>query len=130
MDEKTEVRALFERMQAAVRAIDYEAVRPLIADDAIMFGSFAARMTGFEEMRDRQFVHVWPRIDGFSIDFDGMTVEVRGALAWAAFFFRTGVKGSDARREGRMSFVLEKRRGAWTIVHSHDSLVPAGTLAG
>lgn len=133
MDEIAGIRAMFEHLQSAVRARDYEAVRPLIAADALMFGSYAQRMTGFEEMRDLQFRHVWPRIGDFTIDFDSMRVEVRGALAWVAFLFHTSAKddaGQTFRRQGRMTFVLEHMEGGWRIVHSHDSLSPSGTLRG
>ena len=133
MDDLAELRALFERLQEAVRALDYDAVQPLIADSALMFGSFENMMVGFVDMRDRQFRHVWPRIGDFTIELDTMRAAVRGDLAWAAFLFHTSAKdenGRSIRREGRMTFVLERRNERFVIVHSHDSLAPARTLGG
>jgi pimeloyl-ACP methyl ester carboxylesterase/ketosteroid isomerase-like protein len=126
-------RAMLDFIQAAVRARDVESVRPLIAEDGVYYGSFEPVMRGFSEMREKQFSKVWPNIANFAIPPESIRTGGSGDCAWAQNLFRTKAKdaaGAEFVREGRMTWVMERRQGRWVIVHSHDSLFPARQLKG
>jgi len=118
-------------IEQCVRARAYDAVRPLIAADGEFFGSFEPVMHGFDELRERQFMQVWPRIGQFTIPPESIRVGAAGDLAWASNRFHTSgtdAGGATLHREGRMTWIFERRAGSWVIVHSHDSLSPNRVL--
>ena len=53
------------QMQSCVRAVDFERARPLFAEDAIAFGTFAAVVSGREHIELEQWRHIWPTIRDF-----------------------------------------------------------------
>ena len=118
---------ILNRVQASVRKIDYEAVRDLIPDDGLYFGSVAPMARGYKELYEQQFSKVWPNISDFNIIADSIDVKVDGDLACAIFLFQSGgtdPAGNPIQRKGRMTFVFERRNGNWVMTHSHDSLFP------
>lgn len=125
------IHAVLRLIEQSVRTRDYEAVRPIVPDDSVSFGSYADLVVGYEQMRERQFQQVWPRIEDFTIDPDSIHIGIRGDLGWVACTFESYVQGPDGerlRRLGRMTLVLERRAGRWVQVHSHTSLAPGGRL--
>lgn len=130
-DDEKEILAILDLIEKSVNMQDYDAVRSIIPDDSEMFGSFEPVMVGFNEMADKQFHKVWPRIGTFRMDEDSKRVKSNGTLGYASNFFHTRAElpdGSIMERTGRMSWVFEKRADRWQIIHSHDSLVPTRSL--
>lgn len=125
------IRGVLDLIQRSVRARDFEAVRPIIPDDALSFGSFDDAMVGYQQHRERQFEHVWPNTEDFTIHPESIRVHARGDLGWAACNFESYARGADGervKRVGRMTLVLERRDGRWVQVHSHTSLLPGRKL--
>jgi len=127
-DVQCEIRHILQRVEDSVHNIDYDAVTDLIPDDGIYFGSVATMARGYDELKEKQFMLVWPNVDAFSIVPDSIAVHAAGTLAWATCLFESTARGAPAgqsgTRKGRMTFVFEQRDGRWVMVHSHDSLNP------
>ena len=119
--------SILNRVQESVRNVDYEAVRDLIPDDGLYFGSVAPAARGFEELCAQQFTKVWPNISESKFIADSIDVKVSGDLACAISLFEsdgTDPAGNPIHRKGRLTFLFERRDGSWIMVHSHDSLIP------
>lgn len=125
---EAEIRNMLRRVEDSVHKIDYEAVRDMIPDDGIYFGSVATMAQGYDELKEKQFMYVWPNVDAFSIVPDSIAIHVADKLAWATCLFQSTAKGApddqSGMRRGRMTFVFEQRNSGWVMVHSHDSLYP------
>ena len=112
--------------EAAVRARDFAAGRTMFADDAVAFGTWARAVAGLDNIEREQWKNVWPRIRGFHFEPDTHLHESVDH-GWIAGSWSTEVTGPDGRpfeRPGRGTFVLERRNGRRTVVHSHFSLLP------
>ena len=122
-----EIKHILGRVQSSVHALDYEAVRDLIPEDGLYFGSVAAVARGYDELYEQQFTRVWPNISEFTIPDESITVRVSRPLAAATCLFESTARAPDGKqfeRKGRMTFVFELRDDKWIMVHSHDSLYP------
>lgn len=125
--DKDAILKILNRVQESVRKLDYDAVRDLIPDDGLYFGSVAAVARGYEELLEQQFTKVWPNISEFNMLADSIDVKVSDSLACATCIFESGginPAGNQIQRKGRMTFVFELRNGDWVMTHSHDSLFP------
>jgi ketosteroid isomerase-like protein len=118
-----------------VAAVDFKAVRPAFAEDAIAFGSRTEMMTSQAELERDQWRMVWPTIEDYRYDLSTMEVVMSPdrLMAMGAVIFRsTGLHKDGARfeRTGRATVALMRPAvGApWICTHSHVSLKP-GTPA-
>lgn len=121
------VRAWFERLETAVRAVDYDAGRAIVADDVVSFGTKAVTVRGLDHLQDNQWSGIWPTTEGFTVDLDSLHADRAGALAWGVVTWTsTGFDevGEPFDRPGRATVVLERRDGRWLAVHTHFSLFP------
>lgn len=126
-DAPTAVRTWFEHLQAAVRAVDYEAGRAIFAADVVAFGTKAGTVQGLDHLQANQWSNIWPTTEGFTVDLDSLHADAEGDLAWGvATWTSTGFDeaGEPFDRPGRVTVLLECREGAWLAVHTHFSLFP------
>jgi ketosteroid isomerase-like protein len=114
-----------------VADVDFEAVRPHFAEDAIAFGSRVEMMTSQPELERDQWRMVWPTIEDYRYDLDTLEVVTSPdrLMAMGAVIFRsTGLHkdGSKFERNGRCTVALMRPAvGApWACTHSHVSLKP------
>lgn len=124
-DKRAAITKILNRIVQSVHNLDYEAVRDLIPDDGVYFGSAAVKAQGYDELYEKQFSKVWPNIDEFKIDPSSISIHTSGKIAWAICLFQSSVPGADGKpsaRRGRMTFIFEWRDKKWVMVHSHDSL--------
>ena len=124
-DKRAAITKILNHIVESVHNLDYEAVRDLIPDDGVYFGSAAVKAQGYDELYEKQFSRVWPNIDEFRIDPSSISIHTSGKIAWAICLFESSVPGTDgepAARRGRMTFIFEWRDEKWVMVHSHDSL--------
>ena len=88
-----DIKHILGRVQSSVHALDYEAVRDLIPDDGLYFGSVAAVARGYDELYEKQFTRVWPNISEFTIPDDSINVRVSRPLAAATCLFESTAAG-------------------------------------
>ena len=127
-DKPAAIAKILDRIVESVHNLDYEAVRDLIPDDGVYFGSVAVKAQGYDELYEKQFSRVWPNIDEFRIDPSSVSIHTSDNIAWATCLFESSAPGTDGEpsvRKGRMTFIFAWRDGKWVMVHSHDSLYPA-----
>jgi uncharacterized protein (TIGR02246 family) len=127
MSAPPEIVAWITAFQSAVRARDFTAGRGLFAPDAVAVGTFAAAVSGLDNIEREQWRQIWPRIRDFTLE-PGASVRMAGDTAWIASGWSseaTAPDGRPFRRPGRATFVLERRAGRWLAVHSHVSLMPS-----
>lgn len=113
--------------QARVRAGDFAGGRALCAPELLAFGTRAEIVEGVDQVMERQWRHVWPRIRDFSVRLDEARGEVDGDRGWvAAQWDSLGVRtdGTTFPRAGRLTVLFERRDGRWVATHTHFSLTP------
>jgi ketosteroid isomerase-like protein len=121
------LRAWFEALARCVRAVDYDAARPLFAADAVAFGTHADLVVGLDAIQARQWSAVWPFIADFTFDLDRLHAVAAGDLAWAAVpWTSTGfhADGTPFPRPGRATVTFARVDGRWRATHTHFSLNP------
>jgi ketosteroid isomerase-like protein len=107
--------------------VDYPAGRALCAPELVAFGTRAAVARGLDEVVERQWREVWPRIHDFTVRLAETIGGVAGATGWVAAPWDSIVQRSDGstfERPGRLTVVLERRDGRWLATHTHFSLAP------
>jgi ketosteroid isomerase-like protein len=135
MNDDTEavLRAWLERFAACVRAKDFDAARPMIAEDVVSFGTRANVVAGRENLIAQQWRHIWPTIEGFTFNLDTLHWRQSGDLAWAVLTWDSrGFRpdGTPFPRPGRATFAFARRDGRWLATHTHFSLFPTPVDAG
>ena len=121
------VKQWFERMGRYCAALDYNGARSIFAEDVVAFGTNMEIETGLDALQRNQWDAIWPNIEDFRLDLDGVRSFGRGDRAWGvATWSSTGFddSGRPFARHGRATVVLERRDGRWLAVHTHFSLVP------
>jgi ketosteroid isomerase-like protein len=128
MDEsEMRARAWLAEMEACVRSIDYARCRSLFADDVVGFGTNVEVAFGLDCLERDQWRQVWGSICNFTFLTDDLHCGQRDELIWLACPWTSeglDAKGSRIMRPGRITAVLEMRKGAWLAVHTHHSLAP------
>lgn len=122
-------RSWLSALERCVRAVDYEAARPLFAPDVRAFGTYAEIVSSRDALERGQWRMVWPTIRQFAFRLDEMCcVGGDTMLGVVVPWDSLGVKsdGTTVPRPGRATLVLVMRDGRWVAVHSHFSLAPAG----
>ncbi len=125
-DPTSEVTGWLRTFEAACRARDFAGGRRMFADDALAFGTWAMAVHGLANIEREQWRNVWPRIRGFRFE-ERPAGRAAGDTAWVAAAWSSEATGPDGQpftRQGRATFVLERREGRWLCVHSHVSLPP------
>jgi ketosteroid isomerase-like protein len=123
-------REWLREMQACVRAVDYERAFAIFAEDVAAFGTYAAIVSGRDNLQREQWGNVWPNIRDFAFRLDDVRcIGDEQALTLIAAWDSQGVRpgGSSFSRPGRATIVLQRRGGRMLAVHTHFSLVPAGS---
>jgi ketosteroid isomerase-like protein len=114
-------------MQSCVRAVDFPRARPLFANDAVAFGTYATVVTGRDRLEEQQWRNVWPTIRDFTFRTDEMVcLGTAEALCVIVPWDSLGTRGdgSTFSRPGRATLLLEPRDGRLVATHSHFSLAP------
>lgn len=128
MSEATaEVAAWLSAFEAAVRARDFEAARPMFASDAVAFGTWASAVSGLDRIENEQWRNIWPRIRRFRFE-ERPVIRATADSAWIAAVWyseATGLDGHPFDRPGRATLILTRRDGRWLAVHTHFSLTPS-----
>jgi uncharacterized protein (TIGR02246 family) len=131
----SEIEGMLERYAAAARARDVDALVGLYAGDVVLFDAWESWSTrGIEAWRSA--VETWfanAGDDTIAVTFDELEEHVAGDGAVAHMVVRYAAEGADGQElralENRMTWALERRNGAWRIVHEHSS-APAEFATG
>lgn len=125
------VREWFARWGECVASKDFETARTLFDPAVLGFGTYADVLEGLDALEARQWRAIWPTIEDFRFELDGLRCLVSpdglmatGIAAWGS----TGIDAGGARfdRPGRASVVLvrDAPTGPWRGVHTHFSRCP------
>ena len=124
-----EILAWLRQWQALINAGDFDAAKPLFSDDVIGYGSLAPVMAGRDDLIERQWTSVWPRIRDFAFDYDSLHIfadeamrVVSAATLWQSLGLRPD--GSWYERRGRATLVFRREGQGYLCVHSHFSMEP------
>lgn len=120
-------RAFLLEMQACVRAVDFERLHPLFAEDVVAFGTFATVVSGRDRLEREQWRNVWPNIRDFTFRLEdlhclGAAQSLCVVVPWDSLGERAN--GEQFSRPGRATLLLVPRDGRWVALHSHFSLAP------
>jgi ketosteroid isomerase-like protein len=105
---------------------DIDAVLGLFGPDpdVVVIGSgLDEKRLGRAELRE-QLLRDWARSDSVSVEFGWHLVSASGVVAWvtADMVVHVRIAGTQIALPGRLTAVLEKRRGMWKWMQSHFSL--------
>ena len=117
-------------MQGCVRAVDFQRARPLFAEDAVAFGTYATVVIGRQRLEQEQWRQIWPNIRDFTFRLAELRcLGDRHALCLVVPWDSLGLRpdGSTFPRPGRATLLLEPRGDRWVASHSHFSLAPSPT---
>lgn len=117
----------FRTLERCVRAVDYDAARPIFAENVVSFGTRAEMVSGLDNLKERQWSGVWPFIADFTFVLDQLHGAVSGDVAWAAVpWTSTGFdeQGKPFPRPGRATTGFARVNGRWVATHTHFSLDP------
>ena len=121
------VRAVLSRYVTSLEHEDLDLYAQLVASDPVMvnFGAFGDPILGWDGLKDA--------MEKQNRAYDETRITVRdvrvhvissAGIAWATSLwdFTTTSGGREMHLPVRCSWVLEKRGGAWVIVHFHKSV--------
>jgi len=105
---------------------DVEAVLALFGPDpdVVVVGSgLDEKRLGRAQVRE-QLLHDWAQSEEVSVKFGRHVVSSAGIVAWVAadMVVYASIDGKHMTFTGRLTAVLEKRRGEWKWMQSHFSL--------
>ena len=121
-----EVMATLQTFAEAWAGRDIDAVLGLFGPDpdVVVIGSgLDEKRLGRTELRE-QLLHDWAQSDAVSVEFGWHLVSASGVVAWvtADMVVHARIAGKHMTFPGRLTAVLEKRRGMWKWMQSHFSL--------
>jgi hypothetical protein len=123
------IKKWFETLAVCCRGVDYEAARPIFADDMIAFGTFTDFMIGRDLAEHKQWRNVWGTIRNFRYDSDKIEAIVSvdrlmavGMGVWQSDGFHPN--GDRFDRPGRTTVTLARKQVAdpFVATHTHMSL--------
>ncbi len=121
-----EVMATLQTFADACASRDVDAVLGLFGPDpdVVVIGSgLDEKRLGRAELRE-QLLRDWAQSDAVSVEFGWHMVSASGVVAWvtADMVVHVRIAGKHMTFPGRLTVVLEKRRGLWKWMQSHFSL--------
>jgi len=126
MSDETAIRKRLEERALAIGAKDARAALRYYSDDVVNFDLAPPLAQRGREATDPAELQGWfDTWDGpIGLEFDQLDVRAAGDLAFAfGLLHMTGKRtdGSDTDIWARFTACLERRSGAWMIVHEHQS---------
>jgi len=128
-DDMAAVRAWFETLSKHCRAVDYEAARPIFAEDMIAFGTFTDFMTGRDLAEQKQWRNVWGTIRNFRYDLGKIEAIVSADRLTAVGLPHAHADGFHPNgdrfdRPGRTTVTLGRHKigDPFVATHTHMSL--------
>ncbi len=130
---ETAVMASLNKLFQAYKERDLKAITALLAPDPdlVVLGpgpdeeervGWVAGSLGLAETQT-QLERVWSQSEASSIEITWSAVSAAGSVAWvAAHVTRHWKAGKEQSISGRLSAVLEKRKGRWLLLQLHLSL--------
>src|SRR5258708_23869737 len=130
-DDLAAVRAWFDTLARHCRAVDYEAARPIFAEDMIAFGTFTDFMMGRELAEQKQWRNVWGTIRNFRYDLDTIEAIVSadrltavGMGTWQSDGFHPNGDRFDRPRRTTVTLRHQAVRDPFVPTRTHTSLFP------
>src|SRR4029077_14721940 len=118
------VRVWFDTLSKHCRAVDYEAARPIFAEDMIAFGTFTDFMHGRDLAEQKQWRNVWGTIRNFRYEAGKIEAIVSadrltavGMGVWQSDGFHPNSDRFD--RSGRTTVVLGRQKVGDPFVATH-----------
>jgi ketosteroid isomerase-like protein len=129
-----EVMATLQTFAEAWASRDIDAVLGLFGPDpdVVVIGSgLEEKRMGRAELRE-QLLRDWARSEAVSVEFGWHLVSASGVVAWvtADMMVHARIAGKHMTFPGRLTAVLEKRRGKWKWMQSHFSLPAVDQVQG
>jgi uncharacterized protein (TIGR02246 family) len=126
LDEEA-IRQVLSKYVSSIEKEDMNLYAELVADDPVMvnFGAFGDPILGWDGLKD-VMEEQSQVLEKTTITVRDVRVHVArsASIAWATSLwdFKTTSGGRELNLPIRCSWILEKRKGKWVIVHFHKSL--------
>jgi ketosteroid isomerase-like protein len=132
---KAAVIAVLKKFTDSYKKRDMDGLLSVMAPDrdVVLFGTGVdERRVGLAQIK-AQAERDWSQSESASMAYKGVLVSAAGSVAWTAGDVTLSERGSGGQElalVGRLTAVLEKRRGKWLIVQMHLSVPLAAQPAG
>jgi ketosteroid isomerase-like protein len=131
---KAEVLRAMREMWRAYGRLDADGVLAVYASDPdiVVFGSGADEAYVGPKQAKKGLKRDFAQVRSVKVKLSKVRISAAGKVAWLAAdsLFTAHVAGCDVDMDGRLTAVLEKRKGRWLIVQSHFAMPYAGQAAG
>ncbi len=131
---KAEISKTMQAMWKAYGRLDVEGVLAVYAPDAdiVVFGSGADEVYVGPKQAKKGLKRDFAQVGSVKVRLSKVRISAAGKVAWLAAdcLFTAHVAGCDREMAGRLTAVLEKRKGCWLIMQSHFAMPFAGQAAG
>jgi len=131
---RTEIINTLNRMTETYAKRDIDGLLALWASDLdiVSIGSGVDEKTvGLDEFK-MHILRDWEQSEATSIELNRFSISAAGSVAWSASdaTFHAKIHGEDMNLIGRLTCVLEKRRGKWFFMQMHFSMPYNGQVEG
>ena len=130
--QEAEIRQFLEGLTSAYGSRNKERVVSVYVQDPGLIISWNGKLlTGASEFN--QAMDGWlKQFDTLSVEFQQPNIHVLGRFAWitSQCRVRTYRGGVESLFEGTITWVLERKRSAWVILHEHRTLLSATAKSG
>jgi ketosteroid isomerase-like protein len=131
---KAEVLQTMREMWKAYGRLDADGVLAVYAPDPdiVVFGSGADEVYIGPKQAKRGLKRDFAQVRSVKVRLSKVRISAAGKAAWLASncLFTVHVAGCDIDMAGRLTAVLEKRKGRWLIVQSHFAMPNPGQAKG
>lgn len=131
---KAEIVKTMREMWKAYGRLDVDGVLGFYAPDSdvVVFGSGADEVYVGPKQAKRGLKRDFSQTRSVKVGLSKVRISAAGKVAWLAANcrFTVHVAGCDVDMAGRLTAVLEKRKGRWLIMQSHFAMPYAGQAAG
>ncbi len=119
-----DIKALFERWNAALATLDANEVAAQYASDAVLLATLSDKPRATHEDIKDYFVHFLQKKPQGHIDRRAISIGCNTASDTGIYTFTLHEKGKTKQVQARYSFVYEYDDDQWLIEHHHSSLMP------
>jgi len=129
-----EVIAALKTLADAYGKRDLQALSACFASDTdvVMYGTGADEKRIGPEQIQAQAKRDWSQSETSAMSIHWTSISAAGPVAWAAVdvVVKARVQGQDMALPLRASFVFERRKEGWLVVHAHFSVPASGQAEG
>ncbi|MFN8008376.1 MAG: nuclear transport factor 2 family protein [Terriglobia bacterium] len=124
--QESEIAQFLEGVTSAYSHRDRERILTAYAQDPELIVAWDGALLAGVEKFDEALEPWLKQFDILAIELKQPKVHVMGRMAWisSSILVRASTQGTENLKAGTVTWMLEKKRATWVIVHEHRTLLP------